>query len=531
MRDYQLPGRSPVYAVNGMAATAHPLATGAAVDVLRRGGNAVDAAIAAAGILAVVEPGMSGIGGDCFALLAMAGQPIVGYNGSGTAPAAAEADQLRAQGLTHIAPDSPHSVTIPGAVGAWQAMSSSYGTRGLDELLQPAIRYADTGYLVQPKVAVEWQLGIERLRANVTARDIFLPADRAPRVGDLHRQPKLAKALRLIAAQGAAGFYLGPVAADMVHLLQAAGGCHTLDDFATFTGFWVAPLLSAYREHQLVECAPNGQGFVVANALNILENFAFNELESGDADKLHLQIESLRLAYRGRDQFFDEYFGGGEEKEFLRKLVSTQYAHSQSKIIQRDCAMPLQATERGTTGGDTTCIAIVDSAGNAVSLMNSLFFPFGSGLVSEKYGVLLHNRGCAFSLSGPPARVIAPGRRPAHTILPAMLAQHDEPTMVFGVVGAEYQTGGQVRLISALLDSGLDVQQALDLPRVFFENGTVLAEPGITEVVLQSLLAKGHAVKRTREPLGAGQAIQIDRVHGVLVGGSDFRKDGCVLGF
>ncbi len=531
MRDFQLPGRSPVYAGNAMAATAHPSATLAAVEVMKSGGNAVDATIAAAGVLAVVEPGMSGIGGDCFALLAHGNQPVIAYNGSGPAGQSVSAEALLALDVNEIQADSAHSVTIPGAVEAWQAMLDKYGTRSFDELLAPAIAFAEEGYRVLPRVAMEWQMGVDRLSGNPSARKLFLQNGQPLQAGATHRQPGLAKALRAIARQGADGFYTGPVAEDIVQSLQRAGGLQTADDFSELRGSWIEPVTSNYRGYQVIERPPNGQGFIVSIMLNILSRFSATELEPNSAEALHLQIEASRLACADRNRFFDNCYGTGKAENMLQELLSAAYAESQAQRISLARSMPADGSEKTLHGGDTTYISVVDRDGNAVSLMNSLYYPFGSGLVSEQFGILLHNRGSAFAVQGPAPRIIEPGKRPVHTIIPGMLAQDGRPVMVCGVVGAEHQPGGQVRLISAIVDGGLDVQNALNLPRVFYDHGTVLIERGISDPVRKKLNSLGHRTEITQTPLGAGQAIWIDRQRGNLVGGSDYRKDGCALGF
>jgi gamma-glutamyltranspeptidase/glutathione hydrolase len=378
---------------------------------------------------------------------------------------------------------------------------------------------------------MEWTLGVDRLSGNPFARKLFLKDGQPLRAGDTHRQPGLAKALRAISSQGATGFYTGPVAEDIVQSLQSAGGLQTADDFSELKGSWVDPVLSDYRGYQVAERPPNGQGFLVSLMLNTLGRFPATQLEPTCAEALHLHIEAGRLAFADRNRFFDEFYGTDEAEKILQELLSAEYANAQAQKISLAQAMPSNDAEVAPPGGDTTYIAVVDRDGTAVSLMNSLYYPFGSGLASEKYGILLHNRGSAFALHGPEQRIIQPGKRPVHTIIPALLMHGGQAAMVFGVVGAEHQPGGQIRLISAIVDAGLDVQQALDLPRVFYDQGTVLIERGISDRVRQRLHSFGHRTAIAETPLGAGQAIWIDRQHGRLIGGSDYRKDGCALGF
>lgn len=527
MRDFQQPGRSPAYGTQAMAATSHPLATLTATTVLQSGGNAVDAAIASAAVLSVVEPQSTGIGGDCFGLYAPAGGPeVIALNGSGTAPAAAQLDWYRRQGMTQIPWHSPHAVTMPGAIDAWWRLHQDYGRQDFGALLQPAIRYAAEGYPVYPRVAYDWAVFADKLRRDETAARLFLPQGRAPRAGEVHRQPTLAKTLQIIAEQGRDGFYTGPVAADIVTYLQRLGGLHTLDAFAATRSEYVTPIKTDYRGYEVYECPPNGQGLTVLLMLNMLSGFPLAEWAPLSVERLHLEVEALRLAYQVRDRYLAD---PALAPVPVDTLLSADYAATLSAQIRRDRALPPQSAANFPRHGDTVYLCVVDADRNVVSLINSTFHAFGSGLVSPNTGVVLQNRGSGFSLEPGHPNAIAPGKRPLHTIIPALLMQHGRAIMPFGVVGADYQPIGQVHLLTNLLDYGMDVQAALDCPRIFYENQCCQVERGIPEAVVTGLAALGHRVEPALHPHGGGQAIWIDWESGVLIGGSDPRKDGCAL--
>lgn len=528
MRNFELPGRSAAYGTNGMAATSHPRATLAALDILRDGGNAVDAAVAAAAVHAVVEPQMTGIGGDCFVLYAPAGGDIVAYNGSGRACGAATTQWYLDNGITGIAPDSAHAVTVPGAVEAWSRLVGDHGTKDFGALLATAIDLAGTGYPIQPRVAYDWARFEAKLNANEPIRRMFLNDGRLFKAGDIFRQPQLAATLREIASKGADGFYKGPVAEAMVATLNQLGGLHTLDDFAAVQGDYCTPISTTYRGYDVVECPPNGQGFVALIMLNILEGFDLASLDPGGSARLHLEIEAGRLAFRDRNRYFA---GHDRTAEHLETYLAKDYADRQRALIRAGRAMPPAVASALPAQSDTVYLTVVDRDANAVSFINSLFRPFGSGLLCDKTGVMFHDRGSLFDVDEASGNTIAPGKRPLHTILPGMLTRNGRAVMPFGVMGGHYQPFGHAHLLTNILDHGLDVQQALDNPRVFYQDDTVLAESGILAEVVAELQALGHKVAPAPAPHGGGQAIWIDWERGVLIGGSDPRKDGCALGY
>jgi gamma-glutamyltranspeptidase/glutathione hydrolase len=530
MRDLERPGRSPVRALNGMVATSHPLATATALTVLREGGNAMDAAVAACAVQCVVEPQSTGIGGDCFVLYApRGGAEVVAFNGSGRAPAAAAAAWYQGQGITAIEQNSPHSVTIPGAIDAWVQLLADHGSRDLGALLQPAIAYARDGYPVHDRVAADWAAASDLLARDAAAARIFLPGGAAPRAGQVHTQPALAATLERIAAQGRDGFYSGPVAEDLVTALRGLGGLHTLEDFAAALGEYVTPIQTTYAGHDVYECPPNGQGLAALEMLNILEGAYAGMADPLSAERLHLEVEAARLGYRDRDTLIAD---PAQARVPVDMLLSKDYAARLRAAIRPDRAMADLPPSPFPAHADTVYLCVVDRDRNAVSFINSVYDSFGSGLVGPKSGVVLQNRGESFSTDPAHPNCIAPGKRPLHTIIPAMVVKDGRAAMPFGVMGGQYQAMGHAHFLGNLFDFGLDLQEAIDLPRLYAPPaGPVQVEGGIPHASVDGLAARGHAVVRAGKPIGGAQAIAIDWRAGTLTGASDPRKDGCALGY
>jgi len=528
LRDLQFPGRSPVRATEAMVATSHPLATAAALQLLKSGGNAIDAAVCAAAVLAVVEPQSTGIGGDCFVLYVPKGEgSVIAFNGSGRSPAAATTDWYREKGFSAIPTYGPHAVTIPGAIDAWCQLIGDHGSKDLAEILAPAIHYAEKGYVIHDRVAADWDRTAAQLSLDPHAARILLPGGRAPTAGEVHRQPELAETLRIIAKEGRSGFYEGAVAADMADYLKSLGGLHRLEDFAATKGNYVQPITSNYRGVDLYQLPPNNQGITALLMLNILSGFDLAALDPVSAERLHLEIEAGRLAYRDRDAFIADPEHGDVP---VSALLSRDYAAKLTKRIHRDKAAtdlppPLMKSS------DTVYLSVVDRDRNAVSFINSTYYSFGSGLVSPKTGVVLQNRGSSFTLDASHPNCIAPNKRPMHTIMPGMAMKDGRVLMPYGVMGGDYQPFGHVHFLTNVLDYGCDPQAALDQARVFYEDGRVQVERSVPLNGIAGLQARGHTVEIASEPLGGGQAIRIDWQKGTLTGGSDPRKDGCALGF
>jgi gamma-glutamyltranspeptidase/glutathione hydrolase len=528
MRDFQAPGRSAVYATNAMAATSMPAATLAALEALRAGGNALDAAVTAAALLGVIEPQSTGIGGDCFCLYKPAGKPVVALNGSGRAPSGVSLEALHAAGVTALTASSPHAVTIPGAVSAWETLLAAHGRKGLADALQPAIKAADEGFVIAPRVAFDWAESAPRLQA--TGATSLLPGGTPPPVGTKFHNPALAATLRAIAAGGAAAFYEGALAAAMVAELRARGGFHTAADFAAgrHAAEFVTPITKNIGGHDIWECPPNGSGIVALQIMAIMDGFSATGY-TGPLDPLrvHRHIEAARLAYRDRNAFLADPAQAAVPVDHW--LSDSYIAALRAGIDDEHAATALPPA--GTAHKDTVYLAVVDSDGNACSFINSIFDNFGSAILAGDTGILLHNRGMGFTMEPGHPNVIAGSKRPMHTIIPAMATQNGEASIVFGVMGAHYQPMGQSFVLANMLDFGLDPQAALDAARYFPNAGAVDVERGISPSLRAALVAKGHRLTDLARPHGGGQAIRIDRANGILVAGSDPRKDGCALGY
>jgi gamma-glutamyltranspeptidase/glutathione hydrolase len=528
MRDFQFPGRSPVRAGEAAVATSHPLATAAGLAVLRSGGNAIDAAIAAAAVLAVVEPQSTGVGGDGFMLYAPnGGGKVIAYNGSGRAPKAATLDWYQANKFEAIPTYGVHAVTVPGLVDMWCRINADHGSKSMEELLQPAIRYAEEGYVVHDRVAFDWQDCGARFAAMPEVDPVLLPNGRVPRPGERMKDPRLAETLRAIAHKGRAGFYEGPVAEDLAGVLKRLGGHHVLEDFATAQGEYVEPISTGYRGVEVCQMPPNNQGLTALIMLNILAGFDLGSLDPVGAERLHLEIEAGRLAYRERNLRIAD---PGHAKVPVKELLSSAHAEKWRAMISRDRALgtlPPSPMEKS----ETIYLCVVDRDRNAVSFINSVYHSFGSGVVGPKSGVILQNRGASFRLDPSHPNCIAPGKRPMHTIMPGMALKDGRALMPFGVMGGDYQPFGHVHLLTNMLDFGMDPQAALDCPRVFYSAGFAEVERGVPPAAVLGLQQRGHQTAIPFEPLGGGQAIHIDWQSGTLTAGSDPRKDGCALGF
>lgn len=530
MRNLELPGRSPVHSSHGMAATSHPLSTLAALDVLRAGGNAMDAAVAACAVQCVVEPESTGIGGDCFVLYSKGGAgPVIAYNGSGRAPAAATVDFYEQKGIKAIEPHTAHAVTVPGAVDAWTRLIADHGTRELGELLRPAIAYAREGYPIFSRVAFDWETARETLLNDPGTAALFMPGGAVPPVGAMHRQPLLADTLDRIGREGRDGFYKGPVALDIVEHLNSRGGLHTLADFAAARGEYVQPIKTDFRGYDIYECPPNGQGLIALLLLNVIAGLDMKGLDPLSLDRLHLFIEATRLAYQDRNVFLADPAHADVPVE---ALLSAAHADELRRQVRKDRRLDPLPPVALPPHEDTVYITVVDKDRNAVSFINSLFQSFGTGLMAPRSGVVLQNRGAGFGLERGHPNCIAPGKRPLHTIIPGMAMKDGRCVMPFGVMGGQYQAMGHAWFLSNLLDCGLDIQEAIDLPRLFpMLAGPLEIESGIPAATVDGLKRLGHVPTAPKKPIGGGQAIWIDWKSGVLSGGSDPRKDGCALGY
>ncbi len=525
MHDFHKAGRSEVLATEGMCATSHPLAAKTALDVLQRGGNAMDAAIAGAVLLGICEPQMTGLGGDCFVLYNRAGENTVrAMNGSGRAPAQADAQGLRDQGLDTVPLDSPDAVTLPCAVDAFCRLAQTEGRLGLDAILQPAIHYAEIGVPVAPRVAFDWKNAATTLQG--VARQHYLADGKPLKIGQIFRASGQAEVLRRVAAHGREAFYSGEVADDMLTALTNLGGVHTAQDFEAVQSEDATPVSGTYGDLELFEHPPNGQGATAILLLNILKHFDLSALGPGSAARIHIEAEASKLAYDARNRFIADPDHTARMEHFLAPETAAKLA----ALIKLDSAMPAAAPLTENVHKDTVYITVVDRDRMAVSLIYSIYHGFGSGIASEKFGILLQNRGAGFTLTPGHPNELGGGKRPMHTIIPGMLRKNDQNLMPFGVMGGAYQPTGHARLVSNLLDYDLELQAAIDMPRAFADGGVLKLERGYSDKVRQQLADLGHIIETPETPLGGAQAIRISET-GVLEGASDPRKDGCALGY
>jgi len=526
MRDFHMPGRSTVISANGMCATSHPLASQVAIDILKSGGNAMDAAIAAAVLLGICEPAMTGIGGDCFVLFKPAdSQKLVALNGSGRAPAALSAALLRDRGHKNMPVYDANAVTVPGAVDAFCRLSEDWGKLGLDAVLQPAISYSQAGIPVAPRVAFDWQTNADTLTDD--ARKFYLNDGQIPKVGQLFRHREQADILRMISQKGRAGFYEGDVAEDMVASLRARGGCHTLDDFAATRCEYTEPVFGQYKDCELWEHPPNGQGLTAILLSKILSHFDLPSLEPFGTQRAHIEAEAAKLAYDARDRFI-------ADADYMTRhdaMLSDETAAKLAALIDPKRAMSDARKESGMVHKDTVYLTVVDKDRMVVSMIYSIFKSFGSGIASQKYGVLFQNRGAGFTLEEGHPNEAGGNKRPLHTIIPGMLKLQGNVLMPFGVMGGAFQPNGHARFLTNIVDYGMDPQTAIDGPRSFSDQGIMKVERGYSDKVRQDLGDMGHQVVIPTKPIGGAQAILIDDTNGTLHGASDPRKDGLALGY
>lgn len=524
--------RSAVCATGGVIATSQPLASAAGLQVLQEGGNAIDAAVTAAAVLAVVEPTMTGVGGDLFALVHDGkSRTLKALNSSGRAGARADADGLAARGLAGMPLHGPLTVTVPGSVAGWAELLGAHGSIPLARALAPAIRYARDGFPVSEIVAAQWAAVAPRLAADPGAAALLLPGGRAPMAGELFRNPDLASTLEQIAGGGADVVYRGPIGSAIAAHVASRGGFLTAADFAAHRADWVDPISTTYRGRTVYELPPNTQGFVALEMLNILEGYDVGAMGHNSADFLHVYNEATRMAFADRAAYLAD--GDHVPAELLALLISKEYAADRRKQIDLRRAAGSYAPAVAPAEerrGDTVYLAAADRSGTVVSLINSLFDSFGSGIVVPGTGIALHSRGAGFTLvPGHPNR-LAPGKRPAHTLVPAMLID-GERVMAFGVMGADNQAQAHAQVVANLVDFGMNVQEAGEAARVrHFEDGLAV-ESGVPEAVRAELRARGHAVHDGRGLMGGYQGVRLDRRTGILEGGSDPRKDGLAIGW
>jgi gamma-glutamyltranspeptidase / glutathione hydrolase len=520
--------RSPVLAMNGMVATSQPLASAAALRVLQDGGNAVDAAVTAAAVLSVVEPNSTGIGGDMFALVYMQadGRPV-GLNGSGWAGTKASVDFFKSRRLSDVPVFGMHSVTVPGAVAGWYKLHQRYGKLSMSRVLAPAIEYAEKGFPVSDIIATQWRHAEARLRRTPeTARDLLVDG-RTPRHGELFKMPNLARTLKQIADGGRDAFYKGEIARKIVEFSAGHDGMLSQADFEAFDAQWIDPVSTNYHGYDVYELGAQTQGPTALEMLNILEAYDLKALGHNSAEYLHLMIEAKKLAFADRDAYIAD---PDKVRVPVARLISKEYAAQRRKLISPTYAMAA-ARPGSPENGDTVYLTVVDRDHNAVSFINSLFESFGSGLIAGDTGIVLHNRGALFVLDPEHPNVIAPRKRPFHTLSPGMVVRSGKPYFSFGVMGGDNQPQGHVQAVINLIDFGMDAQQAGEAPRFRHSGEQVLLESAFGSSVISGLAEKGHHIATAVDAWGGYQGIVIDPASGVLIGGSDPRKDGLAIGW
>jgi gamma-glutamyltranspeptidase/glutathione hydrolase len=540
--------RSEVIAEHGMVATSQPLATQIGIDILKQGGNAIDAAIAANAALGLMEPTGNGIGGDLFAIIWSAeDQQLYGLNASGRSPLGMSYDDLMSEleerGVNSIPAYGVLPISVPGAVDGWFEMHDRFGNLGMSEILQPTIDYAEEGFPVSELIAYYWDIGVELHNDHPGGfREEMTINGRAPEKGEIMQRPTLANTLRLLSEQGRDAFYKGEIAEKTDQFMRENGGYLRKQDFEEHTSTWVDPVSVNYRGYDVYELPPNGQGIAALQMLNILEGYDLSSMEPNSAEVLHLMTEAKKLAFEDRAKF---YADPAMEEIPLSWLLSDEYAEERRMLIDENSANTVQAGN-APEDGDTIYLTTADSEGNVVSLIQSNYRGMGSGIVVPGTGFVFQDRGEMFSLDPDHANVYEPGKRPFHTIIPAFVMKDGKPFLSFGVMGGGMQPQGHVQIITNIIDFGMNVQEAGDNPRwrhtgstqptdgtedYLEDGGTLNLESGITYDVIRELIHKGHQVSFDVGGYGGYQAIMIDPETGVFYGASESRKDGQAAGY
>jgi gamma-glutamyltranspeptidase/glutathione hydrolase len=557
--------RSVVLARNGLIATSQPLASAAGLRVLQEGGNAIDAAVTAAAVLSVVEPTMNGPGGDLFAIVYGAkDRRVHALNASGRSPYAATLEEFRRRGLKSIPYRGELSVSVPGVIDGWAELLKQHGTIDLARALAPAIAYARDGFAVSEIIAGQWKAEEGTLAKDPAAAAVFLPGGRAPATGEVFKNPKLAASLDAIAAGGRDAFYKGAIARAIAADSERRGGLLTARDFAEHRSDWVTPIGTTYRGYDVLEMPPNTQGLVALQMLNILEGHDVKALGHNSAAYLHLLIEAKRAAFADREAYIAD--PDAVPAAVMRRLLSKEYAAERRALIQPDRAAPdyrpgqvpsipvagvAPASDAPSASdvaansdvasafrrkddvglGDTVYLTAADGQGNVISLIQSIYESFGSGQVAGDTGIVMHNRGSLFTLADGHPNRLAPHKRPFHTLVPAMVMKDGRPWLSFGVMGGDMQPQGHVQVLLNLIDFGMNVQEAGEAPRFRHSGAGVAVESAISADARTGLTERGHRVRSAIGVFGGFQGILIDPRTGVLMGGSDPRKDGLAIGF
>jgi len=534
--------RSPAVGRHGMIATSQTLASAAGLKVLQDGGNAIDAAVTAAAVLAVIEPSMNGIGGDLLAIVYDAKtKKVYGLDSTGRSAYAATPEEFKKRGLTQMPGRGPLSVDVPGVVEGWHQLLTRFGTITLAKAMAPSIGYARDGFPVAELMADEWHDNAKALAADPHTAATFLPHGKPMAQGDIFANPRLARTFDVIAKEGRDAFYKGSIARAIVADMKARDGLLEMRDFAEHKSDWVEPILTNYRGHDVLEMPPSTQGFVALEMLNIMEGFDIKALGHNSADYLHVVTEAKRIAFADRGAVLADR--DHMPKDALTTLLSKDYASARRKEINMAKAAPRYAA--GVSGpagrptpdfagkdlGDTIYMTAADGQGNVVSFIQSLFGSFGAGFVAGETGITLHNRGSGFTLQPGHPNEIGPHKRPLHTLVPAMIMKDGKPWVAFGVMGGDNQAQAHAQIVANFVDFGMHVQEAGDAARMRHMGQEIAVESGIGADVRKALEAKGHKIRDGRGQMGGYQAVFIDPKTGVLLGGSDLRKDGLAIGW
>ena len=527
MHNFQYLNRSNILSSEGIAATSHHLATLEAISILKIGGNAIDAAIAASAVLSVVEPNATGIGGDCFSIVAINGKNPISYNGSGINPEKASLKFFNDKKIESIHLESPHSVTVPGAINAWGDMHKDYGKLDFEQLFKKAIHYAENGFNITEKVAKSWEVNTVKLLKNKNSKKNFLKDGKSYKFSEKYSNQNLANTLKRISKKGPSEFYNGETTYDIVQSLNQLGGVHTLEDFYKQKTIKEETIKSSYKDIMLNQCPPNGPGITVLLMMKMAEELNIAKYDPMSFERFHIEAEITKFCYKIReDNIGDPNFININ----LNNILSNgMIKDSISKISMNKCS------ELGNLNipahPETTYLTVIDKDLNSVSFINSICYAFGSGICTNNTGILMQNRGVNFRLESNHPNCIDSLKRPLHTIIPGMVLDNkDRVILSYGVMGGQYQPVGHVHVLNNIFDYNMSVQEAIDFPRAFYYNGNYDLESSIQNKIQNKLDAIGYNTRKIESFHGGGQAIKIDYDNGVLIGGSDFRKDGCAIG-
>lgn len=534
--------RSEVISTQGMVAASHPLAAQVGIDILKMGGTAVDAAIAVNAALGLMEPTSNGIGGDLFAIVWDNNEKkMYGLNASGPAPLALTLEHLKKKGLERVPYYGPLPWTVPGCVAGWFELHKKFGKLPMKKILEPTINYAENGFPLSELIAYYWKRSVLRFKEYENFQKLYAPNGKILKKGDIFRNPELANTLRLLAQKGRDAYYKGEIAKAIVKYSKRVGGFFQYKDFANFKAEWVTPLGVNYRGYDVWELPPNGQGIAALQMLNMLKSFDLKSMGHNSSQYLHTLIEIKKVVYEDRSRFYaDPKFS----KLPIKTLLSDEYARKRLEYFD-----PHKANKKIPYGdlelehGDTIYLTVVDKDRNAISLIQSNYAGFGSGMVPDGLGFCIQDRGALFSLDPAHPNVIKPGKRPFHTIIPAFVTRDNQPVFTFGVMGGAMQPQGHVQVLLNIIDFGMNIQEAGDAARFrhsgssqpdygkMTDGGEVHLESGIASQVIRELMEKGHTITGDIGGFGGYQGIWIDHKRGILLGASESRKDGCALGY